>query len=51
MFVPPFLSLQLFPLLMVTDYKHGGYKLDDNEIGVVLMAAGVFQLLWQVNMN
>ena len=33
---------------MVTDYKHGGYNLDDNEIGVALMAAAVFQLLWQV---
>ena len=33
---------------MVTDYKHGGYSLDDNEIGVALMTAAVFQLVWQV---
>ena len=35
---------------MVTDYKHGGYNFDDNEIGVALMTAAVFQLVWQVEL-
>ena len=43
-----FLPVQLFPLLVVTGYKYGGYNFDDNEIGVVLTAASVFQLSWQV---
>ena len=44
-----FPPIQLFPLLVVTSYKHGGYNMDDNEIGVVLTVASVVQLLWQVN--
>ena len=42
-------SLQLLPLLMVTNHEHGGYNMDDNEIGVVLMVVAVSQLVWQVN--
>lgn len=33
---------------MVTYHEHGGYRMDSNEIGVVLMVVGVCQLLWQV---
>ena len=33
---------------MVTDYEHGGYNLDDNEIGTFIMIIGVMQLLYQV---
>ena len=33
---------------MVTDHKHGGYRMDTNEIGIALMAIGVCQLLGQV---
>lgn len=32
---------------MVTGYKDGGYGLDDSEIGVVLMAAAMMELLCQ----
>ena len=34
---------------MVTCYRHGGYHLDGNELGVVIMCSGVVQLIWQVN--
>ena len=41
-------ELQGFPLLMVTDYHHGGYNLDDNEIGMVIICSGIVPLIWQV---
>ena len=34
---------------MVTDYEHGGYNLDDNEIGTFITIIGVMQLLYQVS--
>jgi MFS family permease len=39
---------ETFPLLMVTCYANGGYHLDDNELGVVVMCSGAVQLLWQL---
>lgn len=33
---------------MVTNHKHGGYDMDDNEIGTALMVAAVCEFLWQV---
>ena len=33
---------------MVTCYHHGGYHLDGNELGVVIMCSGALQLVWQV---
>ena len=42
---------QVFPLLMVTGHDSGGYSMDDNEIGVITMAAGILQLVWQVKHN
>lgn len=33
---------------MVTCYEHGGYHLDDNEIGIVIMCSGILQIIWQV---
>ncbi len=41
-------NLQLLPLLLVTDHEHGGYNMDPSEIGVILSAAAVLQLLFQV---
>ena len=43
--------LQLFPLQMVTDHKHGGYSMDDNEIGVFISIVAVVQLFFQVKEN
>jgi len=40
---------QLFPLLMVTDYAHGGYHMDDNEIGTVMMVAAGCEFFWQAS--
>ena len=34
--------------MLVTDHDSGGYDMDDSEIGVVLMAAAVLQLMFQV---
>ena len=34
---------------MVTDRQHGGYDMDDNEIGIFLSIAAIFQVLYQVN--
>ena len=33
---------------MVTDHKHGGYSMDDNEIGVFISIVAVVQLFFQV---
>ena len=33
----------------MTGHEHGGYDMDDSEIGIVLMSAAIFQLLFQVN--
>ena len=41
-------SSQLFSLLMVTDHQHGGYNMDDNEIGVMFSIVAVVQLFFQV---
>ena len=43
-----FILNQLFPQLMVTNHSHGGYGMDDNEIGVALMVAAICEFLWQV---
>ena len=32
----------------MTNYSGGGYDMDDNEIGAILVAAGSIGLLWQV---
>ena len=40
---------QLFPLLIVTDQAHGGYKLDENEIAVLISLAAGVQMLFQVS--
>ena len=37
--------------MLVTDHDSGGYDMDDSEIGVVLMAAAVLQLMFQVHIN
>ena len=34
---------------MVTDYEHGGYNLDDSEIGTLVMIVGIIQLFYQVH--
>ena len=34
---------------MVTDRRHGGYDMDDNEIGIFLSIAAVFQVSYQVS--
>lgn len=39
---------QLFPLLIVNDQAHGGYKFDDNEIAVMITLAAGGQILFQV---
>ena len=33
---------------MVTDHQHGGYNMDDNEIGVIISIVAVVQLFFQV---
>ena len=33
---------------MVTDHQHGGYNMDDNEIGVIISLVAVVQLFFQV---
>ena len=33
---------------MVTDHEHGGYSMDDNEIGVFISIVAVVQLFVQV---
>ena len=46
-----FCRLQAFPLLMVTDHEHGGYDLDDNEIGVFISIMAVVHIFFQVYAN
>ena len=41
-------SLQITPLLLVTDHAHGGFTFDSSEIAVVLATAGVIQFFYQV---
>lgn len=40
--------VQLLPLLLVTSHEHGGYDMDDSEIGIILMVAAIAQLFLQV---
>lgn len=42
------LQNELLPLLLVTSHVHGGYNMDDTEIGIILMVSAVTQLLWQL---
>ena len=49
--VPAYFCLschQLFPLLIVNDQAHGGYKFDDNEIAIMITLAAGGQILFQV---
>ena len=41
-------SSQVVPLLLVTDYAHGGYNMTDTDIGVFVMAVAIFQIFFQV---
>ena len=34
---------------MVTDHRHGGYDMDDNEIGIFLSISSLASVLYQVN--
>ena len=34
---------------MVTDHQHGGYDMDDNEIGIFLSISSFASVLYQVN--
>jgi len=40
---------QLLSLLMVTNHAHGGYSMDGNEIGTILMIIAVCEFAWQVS--
>ena len=42
------MHIQLIPLLLVNNHEHGGYDMDDSEIGIILMVAAIMQLLLQV---
>ena len=33
---------------MVTNHEHGGYQMDDNEIGMFVMIVAVVQIFYQV---
>ena len=43
--------MQVFPLLMVANYNHGGYKMDDNEISVILMLLATIQIPFLVSVE
>ena len=40
--------IQVFPLMMVTGQEYGGYDMDGSEIGTVLMAVAVLQIVCMV---
>ena len=33
---------------MVTNHEHGGYQMDDNEIGMFVMIVAIVQIFYQV---
>ena len=49
-FIPNYLPsyFQMFPLMMVTGQEYGGYDMDGSEIGTVLMAVAVLQIVCMV---
>ena len=40
--------IKIYPLILVTDHARGGYSMDDNEIAMFIMIAGVALLIYQV---
>ena len=43
-----YFSSQVVPLLVVTDYAHGGYNMTETDIGMFVMGVAIFQIFFQV---